>query len=80
MNVDKTKYLYIRADAKYLELDKNITIKKRKKYKYLGVTFGTDRRDNLEIQKTIAQRRRIIGSLNRVFWPTDIKKNRKKDI
>src|SRR5215469_16719302 len=49
-------------------------------YKYLGSIFTKDGRDTKNIRHRVTQARKIIGTLNAIWWSKDITKNRKKMI
>jgi len=48
-------------------------------FRYLGTIFTKDERDTKNIRHRVTQARKIIGALNGVWWPKDIR-NRKKMI
>lgn len=80
VNVEKTKYMCIGADAENLTLDDGRQISTCKEYKYLGVMYNTEGTDEQEINIRVTQARKAIKCLNGILWNKNISKKRKFNI
>ena len=68
------------TDTNYLEVDNGDIITGCTEYKYLGSIFTKDGRDTKNICHRVTQARKIIGTLNGIWWSKDITKNWEKMI
>jgi len=78
VNIAKTKYMSLGTDTNYLEVDNGDIITGCTEYKYLGSICTKDGRDTKNISHRVAQARKIIGTLNGIWWSKDITKTGKR--
>ena len=78
VNIAKTKYMSLGTDTNYLEVDNGDIITGCTEYKYLGSICTKDGRDTKNIRHRVAQARKIIGTLNGIWWSKDITKTGKR--
>ena len=78
VNIAKTKYMSLGTDTNYLEVDNGDIITGCTEYKYLGSICTKGGRDTKNIRHRVAQARKIIGTLNGIWWSKDITKTGKR--
>ena len=78
VNIAKTKYMSLGTDTNYLEVDNGDIITGCTEYKYLGSICTKDGRDTKNVRHRVAQARKIIGTLNGIWWSKDITKTGKR--
>jgi hypothetical protein len=61
-------------DTNHLEMDNGDTITGCTEFKYLESIFSKDGRDPKNIHHSVTQARKIIGTLNGVWWSKDMTK------
>ena len=80
MNIAKTKYMSVGTDTNHLEMDSGDIITGCTEFRYLGTIFTTDGTDTKNRRHRVTQARKIIGTLNGVWWSKNITRSRKKMI
>ena len=79
INIKKTEYLAIRdEEATDLEVDENVKIRGKYKFKYLGFTPSKQGTTEEEIKSRLLQNRTGIRQLHSVIWDKNIRKAPKK--
>lgn len=73
VNVNKTEYLVVNSDARFEVLIKDSTsIEQVDEFKYLGALITREGLGKPEIKKRIEQSRKVLGSLNSIWWDKHI--------
>ena len=80
MNTAKTKYVSLGTGINHLEMDSGDSIAGCTEFRYLGSIFTKDGRDTKNIRHRVEQARKIIGTLNGIWWAKDITKTGKNDL
>lgn len=81
INFDKTEYIAItKEEVKNLEVDENLKIKGKDKFKNLGFVISKMGTTQEEIKSRLGQRRTCIKQLHPILWNTHITKNTKRRI
>ena len=78
INIEKTKLLAANANHAYeILISEGESIKEVDKFKYLGTLTTKEGIGSPYIQLRIEQARRVLGSLNSIWWDKNISKNTK---
>lgn len=81
INFEKTEYLAVREEeVKDLEIDDDLKIKGKNKFKYLGFIISKKGTTEEEINSRLGQTRSCIRQLHPIIWNTHITKNTKQRI
>jgi hypothetical protein len=75
VNILKTQYLSVGSDIQNIKLERNIEIKGKRPYKYLGSIVTNSGKGNEEGLNKIQQARKATTALNRLLWSKYISVN-----
>lgn len=80
ISLKKTEYLVTNSDAKFeVLINEDIEIKQVEKFKYLGYCIDKNDLGETKIKDRIKQGRKIVESLNSLWWDKNISKKTKKE-